>query len=478
MLKRLSFTVLLTILIMGAGGSQEIWSLEKCIRYAQDKSLDVQQALLGVKQAELNERGNRMSRLPDLNAGTSGIFSFGRTIDFTTNTFTSDNRTANSMSLSSNVVLFNGGRIHNSIKQSSLDASASKADADDIARNTALNIAAAYLSVLLAEEQLTNTQKQLEQTQNQLSQTARLVDAGTRPESDRVDVLAQIALNEQAIVAQQNVVQQNYLNLKQLMQIDPDYNLVIEKPAVMLPSDDPDVLTLNDVYNQALNAQPSIRAGELRVRSAEIGVDIAKAGYLPSLSLSASLSSSYSNQARTVTFENPRIEEDIASVEINDVPAEITFFNPTTDRILSKTPYTEQIDNNFGQDIRLNLNIPIFNNDQNKIAVERAKLNILSTEIDNKRVKQQLKTDVQRALADARAAKKQYNAAQRSVEALSLAYSNAQKRYELGAINTFEYTTAQNQLDQAQVDLIVAKYDYVFRMKIIDFYLGNSMNIN
>ncbi len=479
MLKQLSLTLSLIVLMLGTGISQEIWSLEKCIRYAQDNSLTVQQAELSVKQAELTERGNKMSRLPDLNANTTGSLSFGRTIDFTTNTFTSDNRTANSGSINSSVILFNGNRIRNSIKQSAIDISAAKADSEDIARTSALNVAAAYLSILLSEEQLTNAEKSREQTQSQLDQTARLIEAGTRPESDRVDLLAQLARNEQTIVTQQNTVDQNYLNLKQLMELAPDYDLKVEKPSVVIPVQaQPELLTLTELYNQAVSSQPQIRAGELRVRSAELDVDIAKSGFLPSVNLSGSLSSSYSNKAKDFEITNQRIENADQDVLINSIPATVTFFEPAFDEVVTNTPYFNQLDNNFGQDVRVSVNIPIFSNDRNKIAVERAKLNILSTDINNRQIKQQLKTDIQRALADARAAKKQYEAAQKSVDALNLAFGNAQKRYDLGAINTFEFTTSKNQLDQAEVDLIVSKYDYVFRMKIIDFYLGKSLNMN
>lgn len=426
--------------------AQEQWSLEKSIRYAQQNSLTVKQNEINIKAAKLNEKGNKLSRYPNVSGSASGFLQFGQTINPTTNQFESQRISSNRYSVNASVPIYTGGRIVNSIKQSQIDIKVAEADLEAFSNDMALNVASAYLNILLAEEQLENAKKRREQTQAQLDQTDKLIQAGSRPEADRLDILALIARDEQAIITQQNSVELGYLSLKNLLQLEPDYDLVIDKPQVVIPDATPENLQLTDVYSQALQTQPIIKAGEHRLKSAELGVDIARSGKRPTVSLSGSLNSNWSS------FENP------------------PFFE--------REAYFTQLENNFGQNVGIQINIPIYDNGQTKINMENAELNILRTQIANKQDRQQLKTDIQTAIANARATKKTLEAAQRSVEALEISYNNTQKRYKLGAANTFEFTTSQNNLEQAKVDLIVAKYEYLFRLKIVDFYQGKTITLD
>ena len=480
MYKKLKLFVLLISFSAISLQAQEEWSLKRCIDYAQQNSLTIKRAEIDVRNAQLSEQGNRMARLPNLNASTRGQASFGRTINFTTNTFESERRFDQNLSLNAGLTLYNGNSINNSIKQSQYDMAAAKADAEDASRNIALQVARAYLSILFSQEQLANALKRQEQTELQLDQINKLIAAGTRPEAERLDIEAQLARDEQAVITQQNEVTISYLNLKQLMELPPDYDLTIVVPEVVIPKNaTPETFTLTDVYNQALLNQPVIRAGEMRMQSAELGVDLAKANILPTVSLFGSLSTSYSNKTKDFTDPNTENQQTVyipqeARLNGNDVtlefPNEIGITYPNQQ-------YFDQINDNFGQVAGVSVSIPIFNNGRTSIAMERARLNILNTEIANEQVKQSLKSDIQRAIADAQAAKKQLEAANKSVIALETAYQNAGKRFKLGAINTFEYTLANNNLDQARVDYIVAKYDYLFKLKIVDFYLGKPINL-
>jgi len=460
--------------------AQERWSLERCIRHAQQNSLNVRNAQLDVKQSELDLTNSQQARLPDLNLSSTGRYTFGRTIDPSTNEFATTSRFDNSWQLDANATIYNGNSINNGIKQSKFDLGASKATLEQANNDIGLQVANAYLSILLAEEQLENANKRKTQTQQQLDQTDKLIQAGTRPEADRYDILAQLATDEQSIVTQQNSVDISYLNLKQLLELQPDHDLVIERPNIKITDDqDPASFALKAIYNSAYNNQPQIRASQLQLESAKLGVDIARARMLPSLTVFGNLNSFFSSRAddfENPNFDNAFVDQRVTPVLIDGAQANLTEFVQRGVEFPT-VPFGTQLDNNFGQIVGLSLRVPIYNRGQNRTAMERARLNIIRTELSNLQVEQQLKTDIQRAIADAKAAKKQLEASQKSVEALNIAFSNAEKRYKLGAINTFEYTTAKNNLDQAEVNLIVAKYDYLFKLKVVDFYEGKPITL-
>lgn len=422
--------------------AQEAWSLEKCVNHARQNSLNVKQAQYGILDSELANKQARMNRLPNLSASIRGGYQFGRTIDPTTNEFKNESIGFNGFGVDAGVTLFSGNTITNSIKQSKFDVEAAKLDAAATSNDIALQVASSYLSILLAEEQLENAKVRLQLSEAQLAQTDKLIQAGSLPANDRLDFVAQIAREQQAIIEADNLVNINYLTLKQLLELDPNIDLRIVRPEVIVPAANPEAFTLTDVYNTALSSQPQIEAGEMRIRSAELGERLAYGQSFPTLSLFAGLSSNYSSLAA------------------------------------SFLSYSEQIEQNFGQYAQLNLSIPIYSNHRNKVGLDRARLNSLNVEVQNKQAKNLLKTNVQRAIADARAAKESYAAAQRSEEAADAAYLNAQRSFNLGAINGLEFTTASNNLNQAKVSLIQAKYQYLFNLKVVDFYMGKTIQIN
>lgn len=481
MLRKITLVFVFTLLSISWGLGQESWSLEKCITYAQQNNLTVKQSQYQISNAELTLRGAKLNQYPSLNGSISGVNQFGRTIDPTTNTFNNQQILSNSISLDARITVYNGNRIKNQIEQGKLDLEAANLDAQATINDISLNVAAAYLNILLAEEQLEIANKALEQSQEQLDQTDKLIQAGTRPENERLDILAQVAQNEQTIIDAQNLVISNYLNLKQLLELDPKTSIKIQRPDIDVPVADPNAFKLEEVYTRALSSQPQVRAGEVRVKSAELDVDISRAGLLPSITAFGSISSNYSSFAKDFAnpdFSNVSVQPGQAQpVLINGEDATIASFE-TSGIVFPDKPYFDQMEENFGQLLGVSLNIPIFNNGQSRVAMERAKINVLNTQVSNKQVKNTLKTNIQRAIADARSAKESWEAAQRSVDAAQAAFDNAQKRIDLGAINTLEYSTSRNTLDRTKVDLVRAKYQYIFNLKVVDFYLGKEITIN
>ncbi len=460
--------------------SQEIWSLEKCITQAQNNSLNIKRSQLNVSQAELTEKGSKLERLPYINASTAGGYQWGRTIDPSTNIFRSREIGTNNISLNAGIVLFDGFRINNNIKQAKLDLAAGKADLEDANLTIAVNVAGAYLSVLFAEDQLVNANNRLKQSQDQLRQTDRLIQAGSLPENDRLQLVAQIAIDEQAVIAQENNVDLTYLSLKNLLELSPDYDLQIEHPDIAVPDIPLEIFTFDDVYQQSLQTQPIIKANDLRMQSALIEEKIVKTGMIPTLTANGNIRTDASTMVSDIN--NPNLDNtyyelgEALPYQVNGTDVLVAQYNLKGVEFPERS-YVDQLNDNFGQSVSISLSIPIYNNGRNKIAVERARLNVINTEITNKQTKHQLKADVMRAITDAKAAKKQLDAAQKSLDALEANYSNNEKRFNLGAINTFEFTSSKNQLDQAKVDQTIAKYDYLYKLKIVDYYRGEKITL-
>ncbi len=478
--KIFTITLLLSALAISAQ-AQSTWSLQKCVEYARQNNLSVKQAQYDIRNAELSKKQATSDRLPNLSGRASLGYQFGRTIDPTTNAFENQGIGFNSFSVDASITLFGGNQINNSIKQSKLDLEISKLDAESTANNIGLAVANAYLNILLAQEQLANAQKRMELSREQLKQTERLIQAGTRPANERLDFVAQIARDEQAVIDAENLVNNGYLNLKQLLVLPPTEDIRIEQPTVVVPVADPDQLTLNELYNTARQTQPQIESGEKQIQSAQLSEAIAKSNLVPRLVLFGSLNSNYSSVAKDFLSPNTdnavTVADDPFPVLIDNMPAQLTTFSVEGVSFPNK-PYFDQINENFGQTVGLSLSVPIYSNSSNRIAVERARISTLNAEVINRQINNQLKTDIQSAIANARAGKRSYEAAQRSVEAAEAAFENAQKRFDLGAINSLEYTTARNNLDQAETEVIRSKYQYVFYLKIIDFYQGRPLLLN
>jgi outer membrane protein len=457
--------------------AQETWSLERCVMQAQENSRLVKQSQIQVKNAKLLQKQNEYERYPSVSANSNLGFNFGRSVNPSTYTFENSSTNYNSWGLNARATVYNGGRINNQIKQGALDIQAAQADLEQSASTIGLQVAQAYLQILLYDEQLENAKKRLQTAQSQLDRTEKQIKAGQLAPTARYELIAQVARDEQAIVTASNNVEIGTLNLKNLLELSPEMAFKIEKPSIILPSDaNPDGFMFRAVYNQALTTQPQIKAAEYRIKSAEMGVKVAEANLLPSLSINGSLGSNYSSTILDYTKGTVETREVSRPAKVNNVPVTIT--ESVRDIINApKKGYSSQLGNNFGQGIGLNLSIPIFEGFRNKIGVQRQKLNVESQMLTLDREKQTLKSDVLTAIANAKAAKKQFEAAQKSYEAQKAAFEAVDKRLQIGNANGFELTVAKNNMDTAQGDVTVAKYDYLFRLKIVEFYEGKKLSL-
>jgi outer membrane protein len=247
------------------------------------------------------------------------------------------------------------------------------------------------------------------------------------------------------------------------------------------PDANANLYTIEQIYAAALQTQPQIRANDLRINSAQLQENIARSGMLPTIALFGSLGTNYSSLFKD--FNNPNFDNAVIvqnpsiPVLINGEQASLATFDQRG-VVFPRTPFFQQINNNFGQNLGLSMNVPLYNNHRNRVAIEQARVNALNQEVISRQIRQQLKADVQRAAADARAAQRSMEAAQRTYEAASIAFDNAQKRFDVGAINSLEYATARNNLDQSEIEIIRAKYQYLFNLKVVDFYLGRELRLD
>lgn len=475
MFRKALLITLTLFFVAGIAFAQDTWSLQECVNYARQNSLSVKQAQANIQSDELALKQSQFNRLPNVSANANYGRNFGLSLNPLTNTLSNISSGFNSIGASAGVTVFAGNQINNSIKQNKMLLEASKLDAASTTNNLSLDVATAYLNILLGQEQLSNAEKQLELSQAQLDQIDRLINAGSRPENERYDILAQVARNEQTIIEAQNTIAIGYLRLKQLMNLDPNTDIRIQSPEINAPTGvNPDDYAVNEVYTTALGTQPQVEASDLRLEGAQVGVDLAKGALYPTLSIFGNLDTRYSTEGRRIT--GTRIERVEQTIFLDDTP--VTLGVDQEVNVFESNPYFDQLRENFGQSFGVSLRIPIFNNLQNRINVQRAQVNVITTEVQNQQVRQQLKNDIQQAIANARAARRSFEAAQRAVEASQIAFDNAQRRFELGAINTFDFTTARNNLDQAQIGLIQAKYQYIFNVKVVEFYQGKTITLD
>lgn len=486
MLNKIRIIGMAALLVAVTLRGQEAWTLERCIAYAQKNAITIRQSQLQMDNASLNIRQARSSRYPALNFSTNLGYNFGRVIDPATNQFTNTGIGFNSGGLNLSELVYDGGRVNQTVRQSKLNREAAEADLAQTIQNISLNVASAYLAVLLAEEQAAAAEKRLDQSKQQLELTDKLIAAGSRPTNDRLDFVAQLARNEQSLVSTLNQIEISYLNLRQLLELDPEVPFKIVKPEISIPTDnETEGLSLKAVFNQAFSRQPQIRAGELRLKSALLDENIAKSDWLPTLSVFGNLSSNYSTASPKNILKDNAVPSGsvIQSVpyitHINGARVSAGLERPTYSNDQYRTyTYFNQLSDHFGQAFGLSLQVPVYDRGITRIAVERAKIGIISQQLSNQRTQQVLKSDIQAALANAKAAKKQLEATEKTFAALKGAFENTDKKYRVGAATTFELTTARNNLDTSERDLIISRFDYLFKLKIVDFYQGRKITLD
>jgi outer membrane protein len=453
-----------------------LWTLEDCINHAWSNNIQIKQQQLSLQLSKLQYTQSITSMLPNVNGSVNNVYNYGQTLDLYTNQFASTSVRSNNFALSSNVVVFSGLQMLHTVMQKKLDFLASAYDLEQMKHDIALTIATYYLQVLYNMEQLDIAQGQLDITTQQVDRTRRLVEAGTLANGSLLTIQAQQASEEMNVVSAQNNLNISLLTLAQMLDLPSTQGFSIVKPIVMIP--DASALMVNpaDIYQVSLGMQPGIRSAETKVKSAKKGLAAAYGALSPSISLNGSIGTGYSGASQeiaTTTLEAPPI---IGYTETTMEPVYSAYPNYTN--TYQTKPFSDQISDNVNKSIGLYVSIPIFNRWQVQTGISSAKIQVKMAELNLQNTQNNLNKTIQQAHADALAALNRYQAAQKSVTAYQEAFKYTQQKYDVGLLNSIDYNDAKNKLAKANSDLLQAKYEFVFRVKVLDFYQGKPLTLN
>ncbi len=450
--------------------AQQQWTLQQCIARAEEKNLNVLNATLEMELADRSERTAWWGLAPDLNGVATHGYNYGRVVDRFTNTFATDQVQTNNFFLSSNIDLFGGMRKQNTIKQSKIDLKAADQGLQTARNEVRLEVVQAFLDVLGLSERIGATETQIANTREQLRLTQELVDAGRLARAEYLSIDAQLAQEEATLTDLQNQQEQRMLALGRAMQLEPQEMLtfdIVAPPITDLQITEPAAST-DQVLENVLRTNPGYQQAQLQVESAEMAVSIARAGTLPSLSLQGSLGTGYSGR----NFQ--QVGEPVLSgtVPIGATESGEIVYSPDFSINTALVPFGDQLDQNFNQSLIFSLQIPLFNQMNNRFAIDQAR--IRSEQTRNNMVS--IRNDMQRSVLDAivmqRSAYRNFNAASRAVEAGELALEYAQERFTQGVITSLEFNTAKTNLNRSTADLINAKYQYLMATKYLDILQG------
>ncbi len=473
-MKRVIFYFLVIIVsYQGTVSAQKVWTLDECISYALNNNIQIKQQQLSTVLSKLQYHQSIAALFPSVNGSASLVYNNGQTVDMYTNQFASKTVQSDNFYLSANVTLFNGLQLLNGLKQKQIEFLASKYDLDKIKNDISLTIATAYLQVLYNIELLEIAKNQLEITHQQVARTQKLFDAKTIAKGNLLTIQAQEASDELQKVNAQNQLDMAYLTLAQLLDLQNTTGFDIVKPVLVLPDASSLMQQVDAIYAKALGIQPEIKSAELKVQIAKKGLAISRGMFSPSLTLNSSYGSGYSGASQTMqgyTLSGQQLIGYTASGE--------NVYSPTFDYNYTKTKFWDQLDKNQNKSIGLYLNVPIFNKWQTQTAIGSSKVQLNSVQLSLQNTQNLLFKTIQQAYADAKAALNRYNAGTKSVDALTESFGYTEQKFNVGMLNSIDYNDAKNNLVKAQSELLQAKYDYVFRIKVLDFYQGKPLKLN
>ena len=446
-----SITIVLLLFAVAFSSAQmRKWTLQECVEYAVDNNLTVEQFELDLENAQIDESDAVGNFLPNLNASTSVSSNTGFSINPTNNLPTNSTAFNVNAGFSSNVTLFDGLRNINRLNRAKMSAIASQYRLDNLKDDIRLNVANAYLDVVSNKEQLKTFKAQYAVTEQDLKRTKELVESGVVPRGDLLEIEATAANQEQQIINGESLVIISRVSLAQLLQITDYENFDIAEEEFSIPPSDILKNSPKVIFDKALGFRNDIKVSETNVGLAEQDLKIAKGAYLPTLSGFFQYGTRYS---------------DVTQIpDGNGVP-----YTPN---------FTDQLWIFDGISYGAQLNVPIFNGWSTRNNVMRSKISLEKAKLQLEQDKLALESTIQQAYVNVNTFEKAYEAAEKTLEARRLSYEYAKDRYDVGLMNAFEYSQAQARLENAQADVIRTKYNYIFRLKILEFYFGIPIALN
>jgi len=437
--------LLLCSVVMGMA-QQKKWTLEECVYYAVENNLTVEQYELDLENAKIDQSDALGALLPNLNGTLQASANTGLALDPTTNNLVSATIFSAQGDLTSSVTLFDGLRNYNRIERAKLSGIANQYRLDDIKDDIRLNVANAYLQVLSNKESLKVFKAQLAVTEQDLNRTKELVESGVVARGDLLELEATAAGQEQQIINSRSLILISRINLAQMLGITDYENFDIAEEEFDIPPSDILDNSAKVIFEKALTFRNDIKFALSGVELAEKDLEIAKGAKYPSVGAFINYNTRYSDQN-------------------ND---------PFTGEAI---PFKDQLYINDGISYGAQMSIPIFNGWSVRNNIKRSQISVDISRVELERTRLQLETDVNQAYVDVTSFYKAYEAAQKTLEARSLAYQYSKERFDVGLMNSFDFSQAQSRVDNAEADVIRTKYDYIFRLKILEFYFGIPISL-
>ena len=411
----------------------KVWSLQECIEYAYDNNLEIQMRHLNIEKQEVTLNTSQNKRLPNLSAGASQSFSFGRSASGYDNTYQDRTTSSSQWSVSTSVPIFNGFLVANEIEASKLDLQAISAEFEKTKEDMAINIASMYLQILYYKEMLGITKVQRDLSLEQLDRTKKMYENGRAAEAQIFEVEALVSNDELSVVQAESDLQLSILSLTQLLELPTPEGFDVEEPSGAFEF--ALVRKPDAIYETALTTRASIRTERLRLESSERYIKMAQSSYYPSLNFGAGYSNNYYNLNG---FENPS--------------------------------FSQQIKNNRNEYFGLNLSIPIFNRFSTRNNVRTAKLNSRLQELQLENTKKTLYKEIQQAYYNAITSEEKYKSAESAYKSAEKSFGYMQEKLDNGRATMYEYNDSKTSMTRAMSNRTQAKYDFIFRKKILEFY--------
>ena len=444
-MKSVSWIFFLLLFASGLAGAQtNPWTFQQCLDTALQRNISVNQSRMGNELNKVSLEQSKANRIPSISASANEALNVGKNVDPTTNTFVTEGYHSTNLGLSSSYNLFNGLQNANTIRQNRLNVQAGESDIEKAKNDVTLSITTGYLQVLFANEILAAAKSQEEATIAQVERTEKMVNAGKSPESDLLQIKSQLATDNLSVITAQNQVDLARVTLMQLMDIPINDSFNVAVPALDEPL--PDAIQTNEqIYQKSLAVLPQITSASLRTSASMMALKVSQGAHWPRISLGANLNTNYASSRKKGTV-NPE-----------------------------GYPFFQQIWDNIGQSFSMGISIPIYSNRQIKSNIDRAKINLITTQLNEQNVKNVLRKSVEQTYTDMRASVKKYEATKQQVAAVEAVYKNSEKKYTVGVMSATDFLIQKNNFTQSQSNLIQAKYDYIFKRKILDFYQGKAI---
>lgn len=471
-MKKFALLIIIFVISCFSLSAQKAWSLEDCIDHAFKNNIQIKQYMLGVENAEIVLSQSKINMLPNLNGYVSHGWNWGQAIDRFTNQFATERVRSNNFYGQSSFTVFSGFQKMNTMRQSQLDLMASKLDTDSFMDDIALNIATAYLQILFAQELLDIAENQLDITKQQAERMEKLVSAGTLARGDLLVIEAQVAADELQVINANNNLDLSYLTLAHMLDLPSADNFKIVRPEIELYETQSMTMTPEQIYNSAVVKRPAIKSAELKIESAVKGLAVARGGQSPRLDMSASWGTGFSGAQKIGK------DEYIVPIQIGfDSNGEPVYSNVVQYGTFEIKPFSDQFKDNNNRTINFSLNIPIFNGWVTRSNISRARIGIENAQYDHEFAKLQLNKTIHQAYADATASLKKYAASGKQVEATEESFKYAEQKFNIGMLTALDYNNAKTELQRAQSEMLQAKYDYIFKTKVLDFYMGIPISL-